>query len=248
MENIDSLVTAGDGTIYFSNGAGVGFVTAVTAARPPAGTRPRGLTLDSIGQLVVVETGLLRPQTGAVIPLAAPRPGGAARPLEKIDGVVAMAGGDWIVADEDERSLIRFDPAGKARGAFASGRMLRLTINTFDEIAGIERDTKTVVLFDAAGKVLTRIPVRGQGYQFENPVDLKFDELGHLYVLDRDAVCVFDVTAVGTTAAAPPKLLARFSEPERSPTAFQRATAFTVDASGRLYIADERAQRVLAFR
>jgi TolA-binding protein len=248
-ERIDSMVTSADGTIYFSNSAGVGLVTPATPAtlRPPAGTRPRGVTVDSMGRLVVFEVGLLRPQTGPVVSLSAPRPGGAPRPLEKMDGVVAMAGGDWVVADEDERSLLRFDRAGKAKGAFALGRMLRLAINTFDEVAGIDRETKAVAIFDAGGKVLTRIPARGQGCLLENPTDLKFDEFGHLYVLDREAVCVFDVPA-GATATAPPKLLTRFSEPEKSTTGFRRATAFTVDAAGRLFIADERAERVLAYR
>jgi TolA-binding protein len=248
-ENIDSLAATRDGTIYFSNGAGVGVVTPATEStpRPPSGTRPRGLTVDSMGRLVVVEVGQLRPQAGSVVPLSAPRPGGSPRPLEKMDGVVAMAGGDWVVADEDERGLMRFDAAGKAKGPFAAGRMLRLAINGFDEVAGIDRESKSVVIFDAGGKMLTRIPARSPGCQLENPADLEFDEFGHLYVLDRDAVCVFDAPA-GATATTPPRLLSRFSEPEKNPAAFRRATALALDASGRLFIADERAARVLAYR
>ncbi len=248
LENVDSLVTAADGSIYFSNGAGVGTIRSTPTARPPSAVRPRGLTLDSMGQLVVVEVGQLRPQTGNVISLAAPRAGGAPQALEKMDGVVAMAGGDWVVSDEDERGLLRFDRAGKSKGLFAQGRMLRLAVNAFNETAGIDRDTKAIVVLDAAGKVLTRVPAKGQGYLLENPVDVRFDEFGHLYVLDRDALLVFDLSQATGAAGTPPKLVTRFSEPERSPTAFSRATAFTIDASGRLYIADERAQRVLAFR
>jgi hypothetical protein len=205
------------------------------------------VTVDSLGRLVVIEVGLLRPLTGPPLPLSAPRPGGTPQPLEKIDGAVAMAGGDWVVADEDERSLIRFDAAGKARGAFASGRMLRLAINRFDEIAGIDRETKAVTIFDPGGKVLARIPARSAACPLENPTDLEFDEFGYLYVLDREAVCVFD-TPAGATATTPPKLLTRFSEPEKNPAGFRRATAFTLDAAGRLFIADERAGRVLTYR
>jgi TolA-binding protein len=248
-ENVDSIVATQDGAVYFSNGAGVGMITQPTAntARPPAGTRPRGVTIDSSGRLAVIEVGQLRLQNGTVVPLAAPRSGGSPRPLEKIDGVVALAGGDWIVADEDERTLLRFDAAGKAKGPFATGRMLRLAVNGFDEVAGIDRETKAVAIFDPAGKLITRIPARTTGCQMENPTDLEFDDFGHLYVLDREAVCVFEIPE-NAAATTPPKLLTRFSEPEKSTTGFRRATAFALDSRGQLFIADERAARVLTYR
>lgn len=42
--------------------------------------------------------------------------------------------------------------------------------------------------------------------------------------------------------------MATFTEAEKNPGVFRRATAFALDASGTMYLADERAQRILTFR
>ena len=73
-------------------------------------------------------------------------------------------------------------------------------------------------------------------------------EAGAAYVLieqsalDREELCVFDVKTTGS------RLITCYADPERNPGAFRRATAFALDQSAALYIADDRAQRILAFR
>ena len=81
---------------------------------------------------------------------------------------------------------------GKPKGEFARQvAARRLAIGELDEVAALDTDSRTITLLSRDGKIVTKIPDRGTGYQFRQPVDVKFDRLGHLYVLDRSAVFVF---------------------------------------------------------
>jgi len=98
-----------------------------------------------------------------------------------------------------------------------------------------------VVIVDRDGKPLSRIPQKGAGYELDNQVDLTFDPLGHLYVLDRGraAIHVFNPKN---------RLVATISIPEKDPGAFQKAEAFALDAAGRLYVFDDRSQRIQVYQ
>jgi hypothetical protein len=71
-------------------------------------------------------------------------------------------------------------------------------------------------------------------------MDVAFDRLGHIYVLDRAAVLVF--------ALPGPKLLSTFSVPERTPGAFTNAEALALDSAARLYVFDGRSDSVQVYR
>ena len=43
-------------------------------------------------------------------------------------------------------------------------------------------------------------------------------------------------------------LLTVYSEPEKSPGAFRKATAFAIDRTGTVYLYDDHAQRILVYR
>jgi sugar lactone lactonase YvrE len=142
-------------------------------------------------------------------------------------------------------------------GPFAAAKLTRLAVNASDEIAGLDRDQKAVVLYDTAGKTTGRIPLKGTGYDLQNPEDLTYDAFGHLYVLDRGAIAVFTPYAATPAAAGPTpapaaarsyRLLTLFTEPQTVPTAFRRASAFALDPSGAVYLYDDRAERVLVYR
>jgi hypothetical protein len=72
-------------------------------------------------------------------------------------------------------------------------------------------------------------------------VDLAYDRLGYLYVLDRGkgSVLVFGPRN---------RLITTFTLPEKAPGAFTRARALSVDGAGRLYIFDERAKRIQVYQ
>jgi len=262
VSNVSALAVTGQGAVYWASEAAVGVVTPANA--PPAGPggRLRGLAVDITGNLVVLEQSALRPIGAQPMPLNVTRGTGAIEPLKSPDAAVQLSSGDWLVMDDNERGIQKFSKTGAYVGPFVAAKVTRLAVNASDEIAGLDRDQKAVILYDANGKTTGRIPLKGTGYDLQNPEDLTYDVFGHLYVLDRGSIAVFSPYVAQAGAAAPAaagaaatsapagrsyRLLTLFSEPQ-SPTAFRRASAFALDPSGAVYLYDDRAERVLVYR
>ena len=114
-------------------------------------------------------------------------------------------------------------------------------MNRLDDVAMLDRETKSVVVVDRDGKPLGKIPQKGTGYELDSPIDVTFDALGHLYVLDRakGAIHVFNPAH---------RLVATITVPEKDPGAFQKPQAFALDATGRLYVFDDRSQRIQVYQ
>ncbi len=68
-----------------------------------------------------------------------------------------------------------------------------------------------------------------------------FDQLGHLYVLDRGKSSVY-------VFGPRNRLITTFTLAEKSPGAFTRARAMGLDAAGRMYIFDERVKRIQVYQ
>ena len=147
-------------------------------------------------------------QDGAPAPvmqtLTVPRDAGPAKVLDDISAVAVLTTGERLVADRGERGVFRFDAAGKYLGPFSPIRASRIALGPVEQIALLDRDTKSVALFDRTGKSLSRIAAKAAGYELMNPADVAFDVLGHLYVLDGTQVQVFapDGALVATSPAA----------------------------------------------
>ena len=256
LQNVNGLIATRGRAVYYSNEAGAGIVVPADAPAPPAVTRPRGVTLDADGNLVIVEIGGVKPFKGASVPFIMPNPNGSIEPMTKITAAVQLSNGQWIVMDEDQRFIQRFGDTGKHVTLFAQNRVTRMAINRVDQIAAIDRDQRGIIIFDGAGKTLTRIPLKGTGYDLPNPEDLAFDNFGHLYVLDRVAVGVFSPypaapVQFGASAAATAPVsfrLQAFFPASQSGGALRRGSFLTVDESGAVFLYDERAQRVLVLR
>lgn len=251
LDNVLSLRITARNAVYWASETGIGVAAPANADRPPSAAKPRGVALDTAGGLVAIDGGLLRLAGGATVAVLVPRPNGAQETLTKIESVVQLSNGDWLVIDGGEKAIHRFARAGAYIGPFATVRPVRLAVNDLDEVAALDRDQKAVVLFDAAGKNLGRLPLKGTGYDLQNPADITYDVFGHLYVLDRGTIAVFS-----PYPAAPPasvagragayRLVTAFTE--SNPGGFHRAAAFAVDQAGVLYLYDERAQRILVYR
>lgn len=229
----------------------------ITPNAPPAGvgTRPRGLALDNTGKVFVLEANALRPIGGTSMVLSVPRPSGVTEALKSADAAVQLSNGDWLVMDNNERGIQRFGRDMKYIAPFTPAKFTRLAVNAVDEVAGLDRDKKQVLFYDATAKLIGTLPLKGTGYEFQNPEDLAYDDFGHLYVLDRGTIAVFTpyAAAPATGAAAAPapratyRLLTAYSEGQ-APTAFRRAMAFALDRTGAVYLYDDRAERVLVYR
>jgi len=277
LQNVVGLTFTGRQALYWATENSLAGMGPGGDERPQGTGRPRGIARDASGALVVIEGGTLRLMTGTPLSLAIPKSDGTPDFLSKIDGLVQLSNGDWLVMDGDQRGIQRFNRLGEYGATFAPARVTKLAVNAVDEVAGIDRDRKNFVFFDASGKpAAASVPFRGAGYDLQNPEDLTFDAFGHLYVLDRGAVAVFGphpvaaaagaagasaagnapaAAARGRGAGAAPatpgrtyRLLTVFSEPAKAQTGLRRGTAFAVDQSGGVFVHDDRAQKILVYR
>ncbi len=200
-----------------------------------------GVAFTSAGVPVVVREAMLVPEGGAPMAMGIPQPDGKAKAIEEIPTAVLAPTGIWFVADRKAKAIQMFSSAGKFQKAFVATPVDRFAMNNLMDVAVLDRDAKGVTVYDLNAKVVGRIPTRGAGYELENPVDLAFDAMGHLYVLDRSKATVF---VFGPQL----KLVTSFTLPEKSPGSFHRAVAFAVDSAARLYIFDDRAQHVQLYQ
>lgn len=274
LDDVSALAVTPRGFLYWSTDSTVGTNAPATEPRVPALGKPRGLAVDTAGLVTVLETSALRPLVGDPMPLLVGNSKGQQVSLDHVDAAVQLSNGEWVVMDGGDKYLLRFSRTGQYVGGFATAKATRLAVNAVDDVAALDRDEKAVVFFDAAGKLIGKLPFKGAGYELSDPQDLAYDSFGHLYVLDRRAIVVFSPYAPAAPAAAAPaagrrgggppasapaaaapavrtvsyRLLAAFSEPEKSTTGMDRARAFALDASGGVYLYDERAHHVLVYR
>jgi outer membrane protein assembly factor BamD (BamD/ComL family) len=261
IENFVDMALTPKGALYLATETGVTAVQPADAPKPPPVTRPRALVVDASGSIGVLEQAMVHPAVGEGFSLPVMR-NGVLEALNKAMSVGQLSNGDWIVADESDKFLQRYTKAGKYLNVFSTSRLSRFVVNGSDEVIGFDRDQKAVTILDITGKAIGHIPFKGTGYELQAPEDLAFDGFGHLYVLDHTAVAIFSPFAVapagaapGTKPAAAPSadrasyhLLTLYTEADKSPSAFHKATGFAIDRAGTMYLYDDRAQRILVYR
>jgi tetratricopeptide (TPR) repeat protein len=244
VSDVISMLAPAQDTLYYATKSSVATIKPPRSTdAPPQAAKPRGLALDRSGRPVVIEEGTLK-RKGDASPLTLKVPdGNSAKLLDDVDAAVQLKSGDWLVTSGNDRGIDRFTIDGRHLGTFAKvGHAVRLAVNEFDEVATIDRDQKKIDLFDPTGKVIRSMPLRAEGYEIRNPMDLAFDPMGHLYVLDRSSVFVF------SPYRQPSAFLRRVADPENSPGAFRDATAFAVDLMGRMYVSDDRTKQIRIYQ
>jgi TolA-binding protein len=210
-------------------------VKTITAEEPSA------FFVDEKGRLVTVRRDTLTAEGGDYAAISIPQKDGKLRQADEIPAVTPLANGDRLISDRKGKAVIRVAINGKFLKNFATLNAERIVLNQLEDIAMLDRDTKSVVVVDREGKPLIKILPRGTGYELDNPVDVAFDPFGNLYVLDRGkpAIHVFSPKN---------KLLASFSMPEKDPGSFPRPQAFGLDGAGRVYVFDDRSQRIQVYQ
>jgi outer membrane protein assembly factor BamD (BamD/ComL family) len=192
--------------------------------------------IDEANRVIVAKAGSLMGDRVETLYLSGPT-----KPIEEVGSVVATGGGDRLVIDARTSSILRFAANGRYIGSFGSGPATRLAVNAVDDVAILDRNGKAVSVVDREGRPLARLQAKGTGYDFQEPVDVAFDALGHLYVLDRGKASIF-------VFGPRQRLLTTLTIPQNSPGAFTRAVAFGVDPAGRLMVYDERAKRIQVYQ
>lgn len=238
LKDIEAVGVDPKGTVIAAGGSAVvPFDAAGKMLGASSANKPVAITFDRAGRpLFVLESGLLRDRQA--FGLSVPKPDGTPRVLEDVTAGVFTPFGDVLVADAQTKAINRFTTMGKHVGPFAAVNARRLAIDGTGRIAALDRDDGTVVLLDLDGKVRSKIPARGPGYQLERVVDIAFDAFGHLYALDRDQAAVF---VFGMQAQ--PKLVTTVGLTGKAAGA-KRPGAFGLDAAGRLFVYDDDSERL----
>jgi len=250
LRDVVKLIRASDGRIFWATESAYGLLNPTANDRVPAFSRFRILTSDSAGNAIAVDSASLKSMNGDTVPILLPDSAGGAQALDKIIEAVQLSNGQWLVMDEDQRGVQRFNRDGSYAGVFASARVRRMAVSLHDRVAAIERDRREVLVFNAEGKSVARIQLRQGTLDLRDPEDLAFDDFGHLYVLGRQMLAVFSPHpdgAAGGAAAPGYRLLTSFSA-DRQAGGFDRASALLVDSSGGVQIYDGRAERILVYR
>jgi len=201
---------------------------------------PRTLSFDRLGKFMTVHELGVRREGRTAVSLALPAVEGRV-PQMKATAAVMTTVGNYLVADEEQKAIYRFDGTGRYVGEFASQiQVRRMAINDLDEVAVLHDNIKSVSIFGRDGKLVKQIPERGTNYQLRNPVGVAFDAFGHVYVQDRAAMLVFSPEGG--------RLLTTFTVPEKAPGAMTDAEALALDTAGRLYVFDSRTDSVRVYR
>jgi TolA-binding protein len=212
-----------------------GSLTSTVAAQ-----EPQSFFTDELNRVVFAREGALNTERVASMPITVPpnEPNKPPRAVEEIPSVVMTSTGQRLVVNKKDKTVVRYDAGGRYVGPFMTAiNTERMAINVLDDVAVIDKDSKAISILDRDGKPLSKILAKGPNYQFDEPVDVSFDRLGYLYVLDRGHASVF-------VFGPRNRLITSFTIEEKSPGAFAKARAMSVDSAGRLYIFDEKAKRI----
>lgn len=163
------------------------------------------------------------------------------RAVDEIPAVLPNEKGERLISNVKQRNVIRALPNGKFISVFASGQITRMTRNWLGDVAMIDRATKSIVVVDRDGKAVSKIPQKGTGYELDEPQDVAYDSLGHLYVLERGKGSIF-------VFGPKNRLVATLSIPNNAPGALNRGEALGVDAAGRLYVFDDKSRRIQVYQ
>ena len=237
----DLLVTRDNRLLVATRNAVTEFGTVGEVVSTRQAPETEAAFLDAQDRLFTIhDDGVIRGEGRSPLALATARSNGRVEPID-IDAAAAISTGDLIVANRSQKTLVRFAADGRPRGEIAKAvGARRLAVSQRDNLAALDVDQRTVTILARDGRVLGRVAERGAAYQLRQPVDVAFDALGHLYVLDRAAVYVF------TTRGD--RLLATFASPDKSAGVFGNAQGFALDATGRLYIYEGRNEVVQVYQ
>ena len=198
--------------------------------------------LDELGRVVIARRGTLIVARGETITVTGPGGSdGQPRPIDEIAAVLPNGHGERLVSNPGARNVIRTLANGRFVSVFASGQITRMAENWLGDVALLDRATKSVSVVDADGKAVFKVATKGTGWEFAEPTDVAFDQLGHLYILDRGRSAIF---VFGNKGA----LVTAVVVPERSPGALSRGEALALDAAGRPHVYDERARRIQVYQ
>ena len=208
-----------------------------------AGTKgvvdPYGLAVDPRGQLVIASS------KGVVIegqPKAfnVPAEDGPER-LEKIRAAARDRLGEVYIFDEKRKNVLRFNDNGELLGAFPDNNkreVLALEVDTRGNLVMLVKSDRSVHVYNPAGRTLAHITTKKGKLNLKKAVDIALDPAGYLYILDQDLaqIAVFDASY---------KFLTMLTAQNLGGGALSKPSSLDVDASGDLYVYDDKEKALI---
>ncbi len=241
LKDVRALAVAPGGTLWVASAKSRGAVPFDASGKPGPGLtaeEPRALSLDPAGEVVFAARGAVRLGPKDIRSFTTPpeKAGAAPKPVDKILAAAVTPGGAVLVSDEDREAILRFDAKGQYLGTFpgrdaSKRRVSRLLVDGEGGIVALDREEKSVRVWDETGRLLRTVGPAG----LKRPVDVAVDAFRNLYVADEEGgVLVFSPQGQPLVTITSPEL--------------RRPRAVAVDATGAVLVYDERAERVLRYR
>lgn len=199
----------------------------------------RSLSLSPRGELLVAARLAVRIGPRDIKSFAVPsdKPG-VPESLDKIEAAALTQGGSLLVADGKKKRVYRFDAQYQYQGTFPDGKereVSRIVVDGEGGIVLLDREEKTVRVFDEAGHPLRAILPKGSGYEIRRPADVAVDVFRNIYLADEEAgIDVFSPQGQLLTTLAGEEL--------------KKPKALTLDPTGAILVYDEKAQKVLRYK
>jgi hypothetical protein len=198
----------------------------------------RSLSVTPKGELVVAARLAVRVGARDVKTFAVPTEKGVPELLEGITAALVTPGGSLLVADEQRERVFRYDGKYQYSGTFPDARprkVVRLALDGEGAVVMLDRDEKTVRVYDETGRLLRSVGGRTGGLELRKPADVAVDPARNLYVADEEA---------GVLVISPQgKLLLALTG-----DALRQPKAIALEPNGAILVYDAKAERVLRFR
>jgi TolA-binding protein len=240
LKDVRAILMTPSGTLWIASEK-----SKVAAPYDPAGKAgsslsvedPRALSLTSREDIVVAVRTAVRigPKDVKSFSIPSDKPG-VPEPLERILSATVTPGGVVLVADEKKKKVHRFDAAYQYLGTFPERDpkervVTRMLLDREGGIVFLDKEEKTVRVYDETGKVLRTLGPAG----LKKPVDAAVDPFRNTYVADEEAgVLVFSEKGQLLTTIAGPEM--------------KRPKALTLDPTGAVLVYDDRVEKILRFR
>lgn len=168
---------------------------------------------------------------------------GKAEPMEDIKSAAVNLFGDYFIVTGKSPGIQVFDQRGTAvatPGLTKTEREFsKVLTNSRNQIYGLDKQRKTLVLFGPDGKALFALGPQGKGFEFDRIDDFAIDRANHIYLLTKNPRGVLIFSPSGTLLKFLP------SDKSGGALAFEDAKLIAVGPSGAIYILDKDQKRIL---
>jgi TolA-binding protein len=239
-KDVRAILMTPQGTLWIASEKTKSTVPLDPSGKPGPGVPgedPRALSLDPRGQIVVAARIAVRVGTKDIKSFTIPSDKPVPEPLERINAAALTPGGSILVADEKRNKVYRYNARSEFQSTFPDLKdakereIVRLFVDGEGSIVMLDRNEKTIRVYDETGKLLRTLGPTG----LRRPADVAIDPFRNAYVADEElGVLIFSPQG---------QVLHTLSGPE-----IRRPKALTLDPTGAILVWDDKAEKILKYR